>query len=459
MHIPTKLNLEKSLKVVELDHEVFTKVASLKYYPLAVNMAKGSKLIDFDGNEYIDFVSGTAVFNIGHLHDEIVAIVKKQLEKLIAYPQVYFYVEEPCILAKKLVEITPGSFKKKVIFGFSGSDAIDMALTIARAYTRRKYIVSFTGSYHGATYLSMSVSGVWGEEVRKGFQLLKEVLFAVYPNPYRNPWNIDGYDDPVSLSNLALDTVEKLIKGVGGDVAAIIIEPIQADGGIVVPPDYFMRGLARLAHGYGSVLVIDEIKTGIGRTGRWWAIEHFGVEPDIIVAGKALGGGMPISAVIGRADVLDGTPVYGTMGFTLSGHSVSAVAALKTIEIVEKERLIERANVVGDRIYRMLLELKEKSNIVGDVRGKGMLIGVEIVKNKKDKTPDKPNAQKIVWRSWEKGLVLMTVGIHGNVLRIAPPLNIHKEEVDRAIQIIESSVGEVEKGMVSDEVLKYMVGW
>ncbi|MEM4854755.1 MAG: aspartate aminotransferase family protein [Thermosphaera sp.] len=459
MCIPTKLNLEKSLRVIELDHEVFTKVASLKYYPLAVNSAKGSRLTDFDGNEYIDFVSGAAVFNIGHLHEDIVATIRKQLEKLIAYPQVYFYVEEPCALAKKLIEITPGSFKKKVIFGFSGSDAVDMALTIARAYTGRKHILSFTGSYHGATYFSMSVSGIWKEEVRRHFQLLKEVLFAVYPNPYRNPWGIDGYEDPKSLTNLALDSVEKLIKDVGGDVAAIIVEPIQADGGIVVPPDDFMRGLARLSYEYGSVLVVDEIKTGVGRTGRWWAVEHFGIEPDVIVAGKALGGGMPISAVVGRADIFDGIPVYGTMGFTLSGHSVSAVAALKTIEVIEKEKLIERANIVGNNIYRILVELKEKSNIVGDVRGKGMLIGVEIVRNKKDKTPDKPSAQKIVWRSWEKGVVLMTVGTHGNVLRIAPPLNIRNEEVEKAVQVIESSVSEVEKGMVADEVLKYMVGW
>lgn len=457
--LSTRLKLDKAKSIVNLTNSLFPKCAFLKYYPLVVSRGRGSKIWDVDGNEYIDFVSGAAVYNIGHLHEAVVKSIEEQLSKYLAYPIVYFYTEEPCRLAKRLVEITPGPANKKVVFGFSGSDAMDLALLISRATTQRKYILSFKGSFHGSTFLTMAVSGIISEELKKLYQLfVANVLFSEYPNPYRNSWNIDGYENPEDLANLALDSVEREIKKVNGDVAAIAVEAIQGDGGIIVPPKSFMVGLSRLAREYGVILIVDEVKTGMGRTGKWWAIEHFNVEPDIIVAGKALGGGMPISAVIGRSDILDNLPPSG-LSFTLSPHALSVASALATIEVIIKEDLINRASRLGDYIARRLQSIASESKIIGDVRGKGLLMGVEVVSNKATKTPDKPLTLKAIWRAWEYGVVLLSVGIHGNVIRLAPPLNVPMEDVERALHVIEKSIKDVEEGRVPDGVLAHMIGW
>lgn len=458
MGIPTKLKLEKVLKVLELTSNVFPKCAFLKYYPFAISKGRGCRVVDLDGNEYIDFVSGACVFSIGHLHEKVVKAVEEQLGEYMAYPLVYFYEEKSCTLAEKLVEIAPGSFKKKVLFGFSGSDAVDLALMIARAATGRRYVVAFKGSFHGSTYLSMSASGIFSEEVRRKLMLAEQVVFAEYANPYRNPWGIDGYEDPVELSNRALDTVEEAVRSMQGDVAAIVFEPVQGDGGIVVPPKQFLEGLSRLAKEYGILLVADEVKTGMGRTGRWWAVEHFNVVPDVLVAGKALGGGMPISAVVGRADVLDALPPLG-LSFTLAGHALSVIAALATIEVIEREKLVERAAWLGERLLKMLREVGEESSIVGDVRGLGMLIGLEVVEDKKAKKPSKQLALKAVWRAWEQGVILLTVGVYGNVIRVAPPLNIPVEDAAKAVEVLRGALRDAEEGRVPDEVLNYMIGW
>ncbi|MEM4557887.1 MAG: aspartate aminotransferase family protein [Desulfurococcaceae archaeon] len=458
MEYSAKLRLRRAIEVLELTNKLFPRCASLKYYPLVVAKSRGCRIVDSDGNEYIDFVSGAAVFNIGHLHEDIVKAIVEQLGKYMAYPLVYFYAEEPCLLARKLTEITPGSFQKKVLFGFSGSDAVDIALQVSMAYTGRDYVLAFRGSFHGSTYLSMSASGIFGETVRSTFKLSKNVLFAEYANPYRNPWGINGYENPVELSNRALDTVEKAFRSTGGNIAAVILEPVQGDGGIIVPPRYFVQELAKLTREYGALLVVDEVKTGMGRTGRWWAIEHFRVEPDLLVAGKALGGGMPISAVIGRSSVLDSVPPVGLM-FTLAGHALSVASALATIEIIEKEKLVERASRLGEHLYRRLVEIGNSSRIVDDVRGLGLLIGLEVVENKSSKKPSKPLALKTVWRAWENGVILLTVGTHGNVIRVAPPLNIPEEDVEKALVALENSIRDVEEDKVPDDVLNYMTGW
>ncbi|MEM4757277.1 MAG: aspartate aminotransferase family protein [Desulfurococcaceae archaeon] len=458
MSVEDYLGSSKVMDILRLSNEVFPKCAFLKYYPLVIAKGRGSRVVDINGNEYIDFVSGAAVFNIGHLHRKIVEAVSRQLDKYLAYPMVYFYTEEPCLLAKKLIEITPGSFRKKVLFGFSGSDAMDLALMIARAYSGRRYIMAFKGSFHGSTYLSMSASGIYNEKIRNTFMLLNDVVLVEYPNPYRNPWGINGYENPVDLSNMALNNIEKALRKLNEEIAVITLEAIQGDGGIVVPPKYFVQGLHKLAHEYGIVLLVDEVKTGIGRTGKWWAIQHFDVEPDIIVTGKALGGGMPISAVIGREEILDSLPPVG-LSFTLSGHAVSVVSALATLEVIEKENMVERARVLGEYIYNRLSEIMSRSKIVGDVRGKGLLLGLEIVVDKSCKEPSKPMALKVIWSAWKRGVILLTVGVNGNVVRIAPPLNIPGEDVDKALETIESAVVDTEEGRIPDQVLEYMTGW
>jgi 4-aminobutyrate aminotransferase len=449
---------KRLLDIVERDKRVFPRGISIKHYPLVVKSARGCFLRDIEGREYIDFVSGAVVYPIGHLHEEVVEAIENQLKRYLGYPIVYFYAEEPVLLAEKLISITPGSFEKKVFLGFSGSDAVEVALLVSRAARGAKYVVSFNDSFHGSLYLTFSASGIFSEEAKRSALASSDIIFTPYPNPYRNPYGIDGYEKPVELSNTILRELERLFSVRGSEISAVLLEPIQGDGGIVVPPEYFVRELGKLCSEYDILLVDDEVKTGIGRTGRWWGIEHYNVTPDILVAGKGLGSGMPISAVVGRANVMDSYP-EGGLGYTLTGHALSATAALATLGVIERENLIERARHLGDYIVKRLSELKERYEIIGDVRGKGLLIGVEIVRDKARKTPDKPLALKIAWRAWERGLVLLTVGKYGNVLRIAPPLNTPRDIVDRALEILEESVRDVLEGRVPDDVLAYMRGW
>ncbi len=449
---------KRLLDVVERDRRVFPRGASLKYYPLVVESARNWFIKDIESKEYIDFVSGAVVYPIGHLHEEVVSAIKNQLEKYMGYPLVYFYVKEPVELAEKLINITPGNFEKKVFFGFSGSDAVEMAILISRAARRAKYIVSFHDSFHGSLYMTLSASGIFGEEVKKIVLAYDSVIYVPYPNPYRNPYGVDGYEKPIELSNIILGDLEKILLFRRAEISLVLFEPIQGDGGIVVPPEYFVKELRRLCNEHGVLLIDDEVKTGVGRTGKWWGIEHYGVAPDLLVAGKGLGGGMPISAVVGRADIMDSYPEVG-FAYTLSGYTLSAVAALATLRVIERENLIERARELGNYILRHLREMSERYEIIGDVRGKGLLIGVEVVRDKTRKIPDRSLALKIVWRAWEKGLILLTVGKHGNVVRIAPPLNTPREVVDMALEIIEESIRDVIEGRVPDTVLTYMRGW
>jgi 4-aminobutyrate aminotransferase len=446
------------LDVVERDKRVFPRGISLKYSPLVVESARKWFIRDIEGREFIDFVSGAVVYPIGHLHEDVVNAIKSQLEKYLGYPIVYFYAREPIDLAEKLINITPGNFEKKVFLGFSGSDAVEVAILVSRAAKRAKYVVSFYDSFHGSLYMTFSASGIFGEDVKRAVLASSDIILVPYPNPYRNPYGIDGYEKPVELSNIVLRELEKIFISRSAEISSILLEPIQGDGGIVIPPEYFIRELGKLCSEHGILLVDDEVKTGVGRTGKWWGIEHYGVIPDLLVTGKGLGSGMPISAVIGRADVMDSYP-EGGLGYTLSGHTLSAIAALATLKVIERDNLIERARDLGSYIIKRLREISEQFEIIGDVRGKGLLIGVEIVRDKVKKTPDKPRTLKILWRAWEKGLILLAVGKYGNVVRIAPPLNIPREVVDKALEIIEESIRDVLEGRVPDTVLTYMRGW
>jgi len=454
----TNKKLDKNLEIVKLDTEFLPPAIALKYYPLVVTRAEGAKVWDADGNEYIDFFMSAAVYNIGHRHPDVVNAVKEQVDKLLNYTTAYFYEEEPVKLAKILTEITPGDHKKKVTFGFTGSDSVDSSVKAARAYTKREHIISFLHSYHGMTYGALSATGAVKPEIKETVFPIKSVHFVEYPDPYRNSWGINGYEDPTELSNHALDQIEKKVKELDEDVAGIIIEPIQGDAGVVVPPEEFMKGLRELTEEHGIVFIDDEVQAGMGRTGKWWAIEHFNVIPDVITSAKALGGGMPISATIGRAEIMDSVPVP-LFAFTHVGHAVCASAAIATINIIKKENLLERATRLGDYVMKRFKEMSEKYPIIGDVRGKGLLIGVDIVKDPKTREPDKATALKICWRAWEKGLILITFGKHGNVLRIAPPLTITLDELDAGLNMIEESLKDALNGKVPNEVLKFLRGW
>ncbi|MCD6362530.1 MAG: aminotransferase class III-fold pyridoxal phosphate-dependent enzyme [Synergistetes bacterium] len=451
-------NIGKSLELAKEDSAYIASAASLKYYPLCVERAEGAKVWDLDGNEYIDFLTSACVYNVGHRHPKVVDAIKKQIDKVLNYTIVYLYHEAPVKLAKALVEITPGDFRKKVTFGFSGSDSVDSAIKSARAYTGKKHVISFLDSYHGMTYGALSATGILKPEVRNKVYPISEISFLEYPDPYRNSWGIDGYKDPQALSDRALENVKREIERLSGDVAAIIIEPMQGDAGVVIPPVEFFKGLRKLCDKYGIVLIDEEVQTGIGRTGKWWGIEHFGVVPDIISTAKALGGGMPISAAVGKEEIMESVPPP-LFVFTHLGHAVSASSAMATIEVVGEEKLLGRTSSLGKRLIDEFESLKNDFDFIGDVRGVGFLIGIDIVKDRETKEADRETALKICWRAWEKGLILVTFGKGGNVLRIAPPLVIREEELERGVSIIEEAMRDVRDGKVPDDVTRFLKGW
>lgn len=454
----TSKNIAKNLETALLDEQYIPRASSIKYYPLSVERAEGALVWDRDGNRYIDFLTSAAVYNIGHCHPRVVKTVKDQADKVFNYITGYFYQENPARLAKLLSEITPGKFSKKVTFGFSGSDANDSAMKAARAYTGKKFILSFKESYHGTTYGSLAITGIIDENTKKCVYPLDGVELVEFPDPLRNSWGIDGYREPEKLSQRALKAIESKIDELQDNVAGIILEPIQGDCGAVIPPAGFLKNLKCLCEKKGIVFISEEIQSGMGRTGKMWAIEHFDVEPDIIVAGKALGGGLPISAVIGKAEVMDSVPPP-LFCFTHLGHALNTGAAIETIGVTLDEDLMKQAIEKGDYLKTKFDSMAKRFDIIGDIRYKGLLFGVDIVRSGTTKEADRDTALKICWRAWEKGLIMITFGKHGNVLRIAPPLNIGLDLVDEALEIIEESITEVLEGKVSDEAIKYLQGW
>ncbi|AFL65919.1 aspartate aminotransferase family protein [Desulfurococcus amylolyticus] len=446
-------NPGKDLQLIEKYWRHVSSSQGFKYFPLVVSRAKASKVWDINGREYIDFLSSAATYNIGHSNEEVIKAIKEHLDKFIHYC-LYLYHEPAIELSELLTEITLGNHRKKVVFGLSGGDANDTALKAAFIYTRRPGVISYTYSYHGTTALGIAVGGSFREEIRKAIPF-KDVYFVEYPDTYR----CGNIEDPRECGEYHLSKLEDTLKRVNpSSIAAIIMEPIQGDGGVLVPPENYVKGLFKLARENGIIIIDDEVQTGMGRTGKWLAIEHFNVEPDLVVLGKALGGGMPISAVIGRSEILDAAPPQ-TFFATSAAHALSCVAAIATIKYIKNYNLVEKARELGDYAVKRLNELKEKYEIIGDVRGKGLMIGVEIVKERKQKTPDRKTALKIIWRAWEKGLIMMTYGKYGNVLRIAPPLVISREELDAGINIVDEAIRDVLEGKVPDDVINKMKAW
>jgi 4-aminobutyrate aminotransferase len=443
----------KSKDVIERYWRFVTKGQAFKYFPLVVKRAENARVWDIEGRVYIDFLSSAATYNVGHSNPRVVKAVKEQLDRFIHYC-LYLYHEPVVELAELLVKITPGSFEKKVAIELSGGDANDTAIKAALIYTRRPRIVSYTYSYHGTTALDIAVGGSFKEDLRVAIPF-KEVYFVEYPDTYR----CHGIDDPKECGDYHLSMLESLFKKISGhSVAALLFEPIQGDGGVLVPPKNYVEGVRKITREYGIVFIDDEVQAGMGRTGKMWAIEHFNVEPDLLVAGKALGGGMPVSAVVGRAEILDSAPPQ-TYFATSAAHAASVVGAIEAIKYTIENNLPERARRLGELAVKRLREMQEEYEVVGDVRGLGLMLGVDIVKSKTTREPDRKTALKIIWRSWEKGLIMMTYGKYGNVLRIAPPLTIPEEDLEKGLEIIEESIKDVLAGRVPDEVISYMTAW
>jgi len=429
----------KARELVKRDEQVISP-SFVRYYPLVIEGGKGCIVRDVDGNQYIDFNSGLVCLNVGHSHPKVIEAVKKQCDRYLHYSITDFLYREVVDLGEKLCEITPGKWEKKVFFGNSGAESLEGAAKLARWHTRRQLFIAFISAFHGRTLGALSFTASKPIQRRHFFPLVPGVTHVPYPYCYRCPfkltypncdyWCVDFIDEYVLQKYVPPE-----------DVAAFVVEPIQGEGGYVVPPPEYFQRLKKLADKYGILLIDDEIQAGMGRTGKWCAIEHWKVEPDVVCLAKSLASGLPLSVMVAKAKVMDWEG--GTHATTFGGNPVACVASLATFDVIKNERLMENAVKQGNYIMKRLNEVKEKSEILGDVRGKGLMIGAEIVENKKSKASASKKAEEIMMRSWKRGVALVTCG--KSTIRIAPPLVITKDLVDSALEIIIDTMKEIEK--------------
>ncbi len=402
-------------------------------HPIFAARAQGARLWDVDGREYIDFVGGIGVLNVGHSHPRVVQAVKAQLDDFThTCFQVAMY--EPYVrLAERLNALAPGDQPKKTIFLTTGAEAVENAVKIARAATGRPAIISFTHSFHGRTLLGMSLTGKATGYKQAFGPYAPEVYHAPFPYAYRG-W----------CSERALEALGELLSTqVTPDrVAAIIIEPVLGEGGFMPAPMEFLRELRRLTEQHGILLIADEIQSGFGRTGKFFAIEHSGVVPDLITVAKSLAGGLPLSGVIGRADVMD-APAPGGLGGTYAGNPLACVAGLAVLDVFAEENLLARAESLGTRLWEHCVALQHEAPIIGDVRGIGPMLALEFVRDVQTKEPAPELADGVVVRAREHGLLLMKAGLHNNVVRILVPLVVEETELTQALNILTASVREV----------------
>ncbi|MFX1520293.1 MAG: aspartate aminotransferase family protein [Promethearchaeota archaeon] len=448
-------NVTKSFDVIDRDEKVIGSAIHIRFYPLSIESGKGVYLYDSDGNEYLDFNAGAAVAICGYGHPKIVKAVQDQVEKLSHH--CFTLHSNPVVveLAEKLIQITPGDWAKKIWFGLSGSDANETIYKLVPYATKRRRIMSFMAAYHGQTMGAYTLSGHTAQTEIVG---LPNVVKVPYAYCYRCPFGKDLECPECGLQ--CVDFIEKQVMTTicpPRDTSCILVEPIQSDGGDIPPPPEFLKGLKELCEKYGILFAVDEVKHGFGRTGKMFGIECFDIEPDIITMAKPMANGMPLSACVAPTEILDSL-VAGHL-LTTGGHPVSAAASLATLEVIKEENLAKNAAEMGDYLIKRLSEIQQERTLIGDVRGKGLIIGVELVRDQKTKEPASLECAKVMYRAWELGLILIYVGVHSNTIEITPPLIINKEHCDKAIDIINQSIKDVEEGKISDEKIARFAGW
>ena len=429
----------KARKLVRRD-EASISPSYVRFYPFVIELGKDCVVKDVDGNEFIDFNSGLACLNVGHNHPKVVNAIKNQCDKFLHYSNTDFYYSEVVNLAEKMFEITPGKFKKRAYFGNSGAEALEAAVKLSKWHTRRHQFIAFIGGFHGRTLGALSLTGSKPVQRRYFFPMLPGITHVPYPYCYRCPFKLSHPDCDYWCVNFIDEVVlQKYVPP--EEVAGIVFEPIQGEGGYIVPPPRYFQRLKRLADKYGFLLIDDEVQSGIGRTGRWFAIEHWKIKPDVVCAAKALASGLPLGATVSRARLMDWEG--GSHASTFGGNPLACVSALAVIDVIKEERLLENAEKKGNHIMKWLQNLKEEREIVGDVRGKGLMIGIEIVEDRETKKPGADKANEVMLRCWRRGIALITCGV--STLRIVPPLTITKELVDAGLEIIEDVIKEVER--------------
>ena len=431
---------EIAKKVVSEDEKYIA--TTTKALPAVVKEAKGIVFEDVDGNIFFDFTSGISVTNVGHGNEKVIKAIEEQIRRFVHFAGTDFYYEIQVELAKKLNEITPGNFDKKVFFGNSGTEAVEAAIKMARWSTGRKFLIAFIGAFHGRTMGSLGLTASKVVQKQKFFPWMPGVVHIPYPNPYRNPFGINGYEEPDELVNAIINYIDYVFRHFlpAEEVAAIFVEPIQGEGGYVVPPKNFFKVLYKFADEHGILVVDDEVQAGFGRTGKMWAIEHFGVVPKVITMAKAMASGLPISACVYPAT--NDFKIKGAHSTTFGGNPVACAASLATIDVLQNG-LIENAEKQGKLMAKRLKEMEENYEIVGDARGIGLMQATEIVKSKETKEMFKKARDEIVERAFKKGILLLGCG--ESAIRYIPPLCINEEQLNNAMDLIEEAIKEVEK--------------
>jgi 4-aminobutyrate aminotransferase len=429
----------RATAIIERDAEVVSP-SYTRCYPLVADCAQGALVDDVDGNRFLDFNAGIAVVATGHCHPRVVEAIQKQAARLIHMSGTDFYYEGLVALAEKLAQIAPGAVPRRVSFGNSGAEAIEGAIKLARYATGRDKIIAFFGGFHGRTMGALSLTARKAVQ-RAGFgPLLPGVVHAPYPYCYRCPFGKEPESCAVECVGFIENTLLKTVVP-PGEAAAIVVEPVQGEGGYVVPPAKFFTELARVAKQNGILLIFDEVQSGMGRTGKMWAANHFDAVPDILAVAKGIASGLPLGATIARADLMTWAP--GAHASTFGGNPVACQAALATIALLEEE-LIDHAARMGARMMERMREWPARFPNVGEVRGLGLMIGVELVRNQAGREPAPALRDHVVTMAFERGLLILGAG--ENTLRLSPPLVITAEQCDFAMETLEECLTMAAKG-------------
>ncbi len=427
----------KARELLQKDATILSQ-SVVRWYPLVADSGSGCVVKDVDGNEFIDFNSGLVVLAVGHSHPRVVKAIKDQAEKLIHYSWTDFYYKPIVDLGEQLTKITPGSFPKKVYFCNSGSEANEAAMKMARWHTRKPLFLAYTGAFHGRSFGTMALTASKPVQRRHFFPLVPEVTHVPYPYCYRCPFGLKYPECDMWCVDFIEEEVLKKYHP-PEDTAAMFVEPIQGESGYVVPPDDYFQRLKKILDKYDILLADDEIQSGMGRTGRWFALEHWGVTPDILTTAKALASGLPIGAAVAKQELMDWEG--GSHANTFGGNPVACAAALQVIGIIKDEKLMENATHQGTYLMKRLKEMQQQYPIMGDVRGKGLMVGVEFVKDPETKEPAAQEVEDITNKCFKRGLAIITAG--KSSMRFAPPLIITRDIIDEGLEIFEGAVKEV----------------
>jgi len=408
--------------------------------PTFIKRGSGAVLEDVDGNVFIDFAGGIGTLNIGYSHPAVVAQVKEQADRYFHSSINVVLYESYIMLAKRLSEIAPGDDEKKTMFANSGAEAVENAVKIARKFTGRTDVICFEGGFHGRTLLGMALTSKV-KPYTQGFGPFPPGIHKIpYAYCYRCAYGLERDSCGLRCAERLEEIFDTVVAS--DDVAAVIVEPVQGESGFILPPDEFINRIGEICAEKGILLIADEIQTGFCRTGKMFASEYWETVPDIILTAKSLGGGLPLSAVTARAEIYEATQVGG-IGGTYCGNPIACTAALKVIEIMEKQNYAERSRKIGKMVLDRFRGLMEEYEVVGDVRGRGAMVALELVKNRVSREPAKRETQQIVEEAYKHGLVLLSAGIHGNIIRTLMPLVITEEQLQAGLSIIDAAVGGV----------------